>query len=67
MLMHIMFPQIIFIHIKFQNCNNLLLGIDRAYFFILVNYAFKSMGMNKKGAIIALAIIAFIIWIGAAN
>tara|TARA_B110000014_G_C19990752_1_gene513153 strand:+ start:664 stop:870 length:207 start_codon:yes stop_codon:yes gene_type:complete len=67
MLMHIMFPQIIFIHIKFQNCNNLLLRIDRAYFFILVNYSPKLMGINKKGAILALAIIAFIICIGAGS
>jgi hypothetical protein len=62
-----MFPQIIFMRIKFQNYNHLPLRIDRAYFFILVNYAFKSMGMNKKGAIIALAIIAFIICIGAGS
>ena len=62
-----MSPQIIFMRIKFQNCNHLPLRIDRAYFFILVNYAFKSMGMNKKGAIIALAIIAFIICIGAGS
>jgi hypothetical protein len=67
MLMHIMSPQIIFMHIKFQNCNHLLFRVDRAYFFILVNYAFKSMGMNKKGAVLALAIIAFIICIGAGS
>ena len=62
-----MLPQIIFMHIKFQNCNHLLLRIDRTYFFILVNYACKSMGLDKKGAVIAIGIIAFIICIGAGS
>ena len=34
------------------------------YFFLLVNYACKSMGINKKGAALALVIIAFMILIG---
>ena len=67
MLMDIMFPQIIFMHIKFQNCHHLLLIIDRAYFFILVNYACKLMGLDKKGAALAIGIIAFIICIGAGS
>jgi hypothetical protein len=32
-----------------------------------VNYAGKSMGLNKKGAAIAIGIIAFIICIGAGS
>ena len=38
--------------------------MDHDYFFILVNYACKSMGINKKGAALALVIIAFMILIG---
>ena len=41
--------------------------MDHDYFFISVNYACKSMGLNKKGFAIALGIIAFLICIGAGS
>ena len=42
-------------------------NIDHTYFFIIVNLEIKSMGINKKGAVLAMGIIAFIICIGAGS
>ena len=38
--------------------------IDHNYSFITINYAIHSMGINKKCAVIAIGIIAFMIAIG---
>jgi hypothetical protein len=38
--------------------------IDHNYSFITINYAIYPMGINKKGAVIAIGIIAFMIAIG---
>ena len=42
-------------------------NIDHTYFFIIVNLETESMGINKKGAVLAIGIISFIICIGAGS
>ena len=38
--------------------------IDHNYSFITINYAIYPMGIDKKGAVIAIGIIAFMIAVG---
>ena len=38
--------------------------MDHNYSFIIINHAIYQMGINKKGAVIAIGIIAFMITIG---
>ena len=65
--MHMIFLQIIFVWTIFKNNHDLPRKIDHDYFFIPLNYASKLMGINKKGAVIAMGIIAFMIAIGFGN
>lgn len=67
MLMNLVSPQIISVYVKFENKHIYYHNIDHTYFFIIVNLETKSMGINKKGAALAIGIIAFIICIGAGS